>query len=173
MPSFYEMLITPEYLEAIRADYRLRWTGIHGYDHWWRVYQNGLQIASMNGANPRILTFFAFTHDSQRWNDGHDSQHGLRASHWIITHASLFKALDKEELTLLRQACEQHTGGRHHPDLTVRSCWDSDRLDLMRVGTLPNPHYLCTESARDPRVLEWAIRRSLLSGDDSNLPLVL
>jgi uncharacterized protein len=51
--------------------------------------------------------------------------------------------------------------GQMEGDVTVRTCWDADRLDLGRVGIRPDPHYLCTEAARDAEVLAWAYRRSV------------
>ena len=46
-------------------------------------------------------------------------------------------------------------------DLTVQVCWDADRLDLGRVGIEPIPEKLCTEPARDSKMIAWAYRRSL------------
>ncbi len=45
-------------------------------------------------------------------------------------------------------------------DVTVRTCWDADRLDLGQVEIRPDRRYLCTEAARDPEVLAWAYCRS-------------
>lgn len=45
-------------------------------------------------------------------------------------------------------------------DPTIATCWDADRLDLLRVGIRPDPARLVTEAARDPEVLEWAMARS-------------
>jgi hypothetical protein len=47
--------------------------------------------------------------------------------------------------------------------VTLLACWDADRLDLVRVGIRPQTHLLCTEAARNNRILEWAYGRSLLS----------
>lgn len=156
-------LITAEFIETIRAHYRLHWEGIHGFAHWQRVRENGLRLASLNGANPNIIEYFAFTHDSQRHSDGFDLQHGPRATQFIRNHLARLIQLNASEFELLIQACDQHTGGKDHPDLTVLTCWDADRLDLMRVGIRPNPKYLCTAAARTPEVLNWAIERSIQS----------
>ena len=42
-------------------------------------------------------------------------------------------------------------------------CWDADRLDLARVGIVPNPKYLCAAYARRPDVIQAAINRSAAS----------
>ena len=61
-------------------------------------------------------------------------------------------------MELLCRACTGHTAGGigEHEDITIRTCWDADRLDLLRAGITPNPKYLCTPAARDPDVITWA-----------------
>ena len=63
-------------------------------------------------------------------------------------------------MNLLTLACEGHSDGLLDADICVQSCWDSDRLDLGRVGIEPNPHYLCTEAAKLAVNLNKAIARS-------------
>jgi len=154
-------LITPDFIEIIRSHYKLNWNGIHGYSHWVRVRENGLHLAALNGANPNVIEYFAFTHDSQRQDDGFDLKHGSRAAQFIRDHLTPLIRLNPQELDLLIQACDNHTGSFTHPDLTVLTCWDADRLDLFRAGIRPNPLYLCTPTARDPAIIEWAINRSV------------
>jgi len=47
-----------------------------------------------------------------------------------------------------------------HADLTIQTCFDSDRLDLGRVGTRPDPALLCTEAAKTRKMIDWAMKRS-------------
>jgi uncharacterized protein len=49
---------------------------------------------------------------------------------------------------------------RTHPDITIQTCWDSDRLDLGRVGVTPHPSRLCSEAAKTHDVLAWADGRA-------------
>jgi uncharacterized protein len=49
-----------------------------------------------------------------------------------------------------------------HPDITIQTCWDSDRLDLGRVGITPHPRRLCTEAAKRPTTIKWADARASL-----------
>jgi uncharacterized protein len=65
-------------MQIVRGQFALDWHGIHGASHWARVRENGLRIASVTGADPRIVELFAFLHDSKRVNDGTDWQHGTR-----------------------------------------------------------------------------------------------
>lgn len=150
-------------LQYLKQVYVLDWQrGIHGFAHWHRVLQNGLLLAKRNGANQRVVTLFAFLHDIQREDDGYDLEHGERAKNLILstiqpTHLHLPPA----ELELLTYACEFHTHGYTEGDVTVRTCWDADRLDLGRVGIVPDPKYLCTAEAKEEKILLEAYQRSL------------
>lgn len=70
-------------------------------------------------------------------------------------------SLDRTGLELLVEACHGHTHGDFHDDVTVQTCWDSDRLDLGRVGIVPDPGRLGTAAARRPEVIAWAYRWSI------------
>jgi uncharacterized protein len=64
------------------------------------------------------------------------------------------------EMELLIEALIHHSEGYIEGDVTVRVCWDADRLDLGRVGIDPKPERLCTETARSTDILFWANVRS-------------
>jgi uncharacterized protein len=154
-------IITPELLRTLRHEYRLNWDGVHGYSHWVRVRQNGLRLAELTGANPRVVELFAFLHDICRQNDIVDHGHGQRAADFAAGLPYVRLLLSPAEMELLLQACAGHTRGQCEADLTVQVCWDADRLDLGRVDIYPNPRLLCTEAARQPEIIDWAYRRSL------------
>jgi uncharacterized protein len=42
------------------------------------------------------------------------------------------------------------------------TCWDSDRLDLGRVGIKPHPTRLCTDAAKDLEMIRLAYEASRL-----------
>ena len=44
--------------------------------------------------------------------------------------------------------------------MTIQTCWDADRLDLGRVGTVPRTAFLGSDLARDQNFIEMAIMRS-------------
>lgn len=153
--------ITQELIDYIQQTYTLRWNGIHGFAHWMRVYENGMRLAQQNAANQTVVGLFAFTHDMDRLSDGPDYEHGPRAAERIQYELQgRFIHLDPEELDLLTQAVRLHTRGLLEADITVQTCWDSDRLDLWRAGIRPSPGRLCTPQARDPEVIAWAMARS-------------
>ncbi len=154
-------LITKEFLNFLKSHYPLHWDGLHSFNHWVRVRENGLKLASLNGANQKVVEYFAFTHDIQRKSDGFDPGHGARACKFIRAHLLDRIDLSPEEFNLLCLATSGHTNGKCHEDITISTCWDADRLDLMRAGIRPHPKRLCTPQARDPQIIEWAIQRSI------------
>lgn len=51
------------------------------------------------------------------------------------------------------------TGGRGPADVTIRTCWDADRLDLPRVGMDTRIDWLCTAPAREDPIYRPAVIR--------------
>jgi uncharacterized protein len=149
-------LIPSTIIHAVRARFALDWNGIHGAAHWARVRLIGLRLAERTGACREVVELFAFLHDSCRRNDGHDPLHGKRAAAFAQSlHGHAFE-LGQEDLRRLLTACRGHSDGHSHGDVTIATCWDSDRLDLGRVGVRPDPRRLCTPAAREPQILRWA-----------------
>jgi len=150
----------PLILHAVLEDYALPWGGDHGVAHWARVYENGLRLAEETGANVEVVRLFAVLHDSRRINEGTDPDHGPRAAEFARTLRGRLFDLTDHEFGLLHRACAGHTHERTHPDITIQTCWDADRLDLGRVGIMPHPKYLCTEVAKRPVTIRWADGRA-------------
>lgn len=149
-------------ITRVRAHFALDWRGVHGAAHWARVRLNGLRLAEQTGASRRVVSLFAFLHDSCRWNDHRDAQHGHRAAAFLdALRDEGLVAIGDEEAQLLAFACRHHSDGLLDADPTIQTCWDADRLDLGRVGIRPDPHYLCTPAARDKEMMRWAYRRSV------------
>ena len=94
-------VITDDLLEFLKSNYQLNWYGLHGFNHWVRVRENGLRMAALNGANRKIIELFAFTHDIKRQSDGFDPQHGPRACKFIRNHMVDRLDLTKIELDIL------------------------------------------------------------------------
>ena len=157
--------VSPVLLKQIRTQFRLDWHGIHGAPHWARVRKHGLYLASQMGADARVVELFAFLHDSQREDEYTDPGHGDRAADYAswLRKRGVFD-LESPAMALLERACRGHSNGAILEDVTVQVCWDSDRLDLGRVGTRPDPRYLCTEAAKDPVYLAEAFHWSLGNG---------
>jgi uncharacterized protein len=147
-------------LQAILDDYVLPLDGHHGVAHWARVLENALRLASETGANVAVVSLFAVLHDSRRVNEGTDSAHGSRAADFAATLRGRVFDLDDQAFALLHRACAGHTHERTHPDMTIQTCWDADRLDLGRVGITPHASRLCTEPAKRPETIKWADGRA-------------
>lgn len=144
-------------VQEIIKGYRLPVRGTHGVVHWARVLDNGLRVAELTGADARVVTLFALFHDSRRVNEHHDRDHGRRGSELARSMRDLLN-LDDVAFALLTKACDLHTDGLTEADITIQACWDSDRLDLGRVGTIPKPNRLCTDAARS--LISWATQRA-------------
>lgn len=152
--------VTSELRADILKQFRLPRHSVHGPAHWARVRYNGMLLSQASGADWQVVELFAFIHDSQRYDDGFDRDHGPRAADYAMrTCGKLFQLRDSQ-LEKLVQACMGHTHEHLSPCVTVQTCWDADRLDLARVGIIPDPYYLGTDLAKDPRMIAQAIARS-------------
>ncbi len=149
-------------LEAILDQYTLPKDGFHGVAHWARVLENGVRLAEETGANIEVIRLFAVLHDSKRINEYGDPDHGPRAAEFAGQLRGTYFDLPDHEFRLLHRACAGHTHEKTHPDVTIRTCWDADRLDLGRVGVTPHHSLLCTNPAKRPEIIAWADGRACL-----------
>lgn len=134
----------------------LRPQSIHGPAHWARVEQIGRRLSAQSGADLLVVRLFALFHDCRRETDGEDPDHGRRgAERARELWGGLFQASD-EQLRLLCEACEGHTDGCTSTEPTIGACWDADRLDLPRVGIIPESRLLSTHAAREHPMIQWA-----------------
>ena len=147
-------------IESIISAYPLNVSGIHGPNHWARVLENGTHLAGLTGADLEVVWLFAVLHDCRRTNDDDCYEHGQNAADFARTLRGTHIHLDDDRFEILYDACARHTNGETEADITVQTCWDSDRLDLGRVWIIPDPGKLCTEPARDPALIEWATKRA-------------
>lgn len=123
--------------------------GAHGMDHWDRVYGNGQRLMTPD-VNPLVVGLFAYLHDSCRLDDGEDLEHGPRAARLIDRlRDTLLSDVPDEEVRLLREACRLHTVSDRTGNPTIDACFDADRLDLGRVGIIPDPARMATEKGKE------------------------
>ncbi len=149
-------------IDLLKDNFSLDWEGIHGVSHWSRVRLNGLEIAKNNGANKKVIELFAFLHDSMRENDNYDPLHGKRAAEFIESLSLDFLRINQQEKELLITACKHHTDRLSDTtDKTILSCWDSDALDLGRVGIYPLSERLNTNFAKQESFIEKCYARSI------------
>ena len=168
-----------EDLEAIVTPYRSIDSRLHGPEHWRRVAWFGAELARRNGLDVRArraVEIFAWMHDLAREDDQADPEHGARGARLFRELApSLFPELDDPERNLIAGAIRLHNGGLTADEAVmtgelvvagecddrliacVGSCWDADRLDLLRLGIMPHPDRMSTEAWE--QVLPIALER--------------
>ncbi len=147
-------------VHQILEDYALPWHGTHGVSHWARVLENGLRLAKTTGANVDVVQLFAVFHDARRINEVVDFGHGQRGAELAAELRGDLFELSDADFELLYEACAHHPDGLTEADITVQTCWDSDRLDLRRVGMVPAPKKLCTPAAKTWEIIRWAHGRA-------------
>ncbi len=129
------------------------------------------------------MKLFAVLHDSKRINDGHDPEHGPRAASFAAKLRGEAFELTDSQFHILQAACAGHTNKLTHPDITVQTCFDADRLDLIsescqslrqtgrgrQIGTrrrlpTPNRRVFChpTFAIRKSKTINWAVGRGSL-----------
>lgn len=150
-------------LELVRPQFCLDLRhGIHGVPHWARVWRNARELAEAAGVDPKVPCLFSFLHDSRRYDDGPDKQHGRRAATWVeqlFVNRQL--PIGMNDFHLLCVAIDGHSDGETEAHPVVQVCWDADRLDLGRVGIRPDPRRLCTAHARKTSTIDAAVNRSI------------
>jgi uncharacterized protein len=135
-------------LDAVRILSPSRDSGLHGEEHWRRVATNGLDLADGVGADRLVAVLFAIFHDSMRFNDGTDPDHGKRGGFLACCLNDQLLRLPEARLDLLHAACAGHTDGRTSDDPTIGACWDADCLDLCRLGDRPDIRLMSTAPGR-------------------------
>ena len=129
------------------AEAKLANSSIHGVSHWQTVEKNGVYLCQFNSADLEVVRLFALFHDSKREDDYRDLEHGPRAEIYLREIRELIPLKDVQFETLCI-ACRTHTTGQIPENITVATCWDSDRLDIGRVGIKPKEKYFSTPEAQ-------------------------
>lgn len=120
----------------------------HGVSHWERVERNGLLLAT-DEVNRTVVRLFAYLHDKWRVDNWEDIEHGKRAAENLpALRGTLLAGITDGEFELLCKACELHTVCHRTGNATIDACFDADRLDLMRVGIIPDPKKMATEHGK-------------------------
>lgn len=131
----------------------------HDERHWRAVAATGLYLCqSTANADPEIVFAFGVLHDARRRKlRGEQGNHGQRAERFARElHEAGVLALYDDRLEVLCLALRLHSEGLVSDDATIGTAWDSDRLQLIRVGRPARPNLLSTEAARTPEAAEVA-----------------
>ena len=122
---------------------------IHGIDHWDRVARNG-EALHVPDADMEVVLCFAYLHDVERQTDAYDVEHGPKAAELIgQIRESVLGFLEDRQIGLLKDACTFHTTVPRTGNPTIDTCFDSDRLDLPRVGITPDPDRMATKEGAE------------------------
>jgi len=147
--------LTQDYYNAMwelaKEQFILDEYSIHGVVHWESVYENGIAIGKSVGADLDVIKHFAIFHDCKREDDDQDPFHGDRACEFISTIRNQIKLSDRQFNNLLF-AIKYHSFGDVFDinddsglsEKTYASCWDADRLELIRCGTIPKLRLMST-----------------------------
>ncbi len=145
--------------DVVSNQYRLSLDGIHGLSHWRRVETIGLFLSHYTNADIVVVEYFAYLHDSQRFDEGEDPDHGKRAADFAEKlYAQKELSVTPQQLETLQFACFYHNNHKRidSGDVTIETCWDSDRLDLWRLSIAPDPGRLYSTRAKEKGVIEYA-----------------
>lgn len=112
------------------------------------MLHHGLTIGRERDADLFVVELFAFLHNTQRFSDGGDRWHGLRAADYARSLNGVYFDLQPAQIDDLCYAMLWHSGGSTHKKVNIQTCWDADRLDLGRVGTTPSPRFLSAEAVK-------------------------
>ena len=113
------------------------------------VRRSGQLIRAASDCDAELVLLFALFHDSRRFNEFHDPDHGSRGGELAREMCGTAFQLEPDRLATLADACTRHDKGQTAGDTTTGVCWDADRLNLWRVGITPDPRLLSTSTASD------------------------
>lgn len=78
-----------------------------------------------------------------------DQGHGIRGAAYATELRGKLFDLDNDAFSLLHYACTWHTDQNFSDNPTIGTCWDADRLDLGRVGIIPNENFMSTSFGKE------------------------
>jgi len=145
--------LVPEFVSGFKMGRNI---SVHGPWHWEKVEKNALAIAKRTkSADPLVAQVFSLIHDTKRENEDDDPEHGHRSAAYAERlHKEGRLEITKDQLGLLTEACKFHNDGQISDNPTIGTCWDADRLDLTRVGIIPDPALLSTQAGKE---LLWRV----------------
>jgi hypothetical protein len=138
-------------LDDAIAGMTLKGKSHHGVAHWEKVERNALALHKINPESDKLVVqLFALLHDSRRINEDDDPEHGERAAKYVeFLYKKNFLPIGPVQKDLLVYACRHHEKGETTENATIGVCWDADRLDLPRVGIVPDPKLLSTKAGKE------------------------
>ena len=136
--------------EYLISKFLLGSDSLHGPLYWESVLRYGLLMASKNkNIDQEVLNLFSYIDDSKRVDEYIDIHHVERAANSLdyLERLGLIN-LRENQKELLYLAINHHNAGKTSIDVTIGACWDSDRLELDRVGILPSIKFFSTSEGK-------------------------
>ena len=149
-------------------EYRCCEGSTHGRQHWAQVHKLVLALSEQLQLKPwaqACVEVFAWTHELARKNDATEEQHSLESSEYFLRISSrIFPELDTRQRKLIALAIAHHADGttawehildKGNPIADLEDscladilgcCWDADRLDLLRMGVIPESKIMSTSA---------------------------
>jgi uncharacterized protein len=121
-------------------------TFIHGLPHLRKVAHVAARIAAYEGADWPQAMVGGFLHDCARKDDGGGQEHAVESAK--VAKVALARHYPNMDAERLLYAINHHAGGLTTKDPLIGAIWDSDRLDLVRLGAEIDPRLLSTRYAR-------------------------
>ncbi len=149
------------FMDALVFKTTINFNYAHGPAHWQSVYRFGKMLYP--GIDKGVLFYFSVFHDFFKSNDFADKSHGKKALTAMPLIKENLKIWNKDkkahnsQIEQLAFAFENHDCTiQEYASLTnplkdnknVRACLDADKLDLGRVGIIPESKHLLTEEAK-------------------------
>ena len=130
-----------KYMREHTEEFPVYLSWVHGITHWEHVEAFGLMMAEeVPETDKEVIQWFAYLHDCRRGSDGCCEEHGQAAAKFIKKIRKTFLSeLSDEQVKILILACKSHTLKHRTGNITADICLDADRLDLPRVGIIPEP----------------------------------
>jgi uncharacterized protein len=153
--DFFE-IVPKSVLKKIVDEFYIKQSYIHGTPHWSRVFYYGHYLAELTGMDKENAAFFSIFHDSKRFNDDVDLEHGKRGAEFFRTFDKII-TLKPEQKDIIYEACRVHNTLKQSDSLEVGVCLDADRLDLWRVGIIPENEYLHTIQAKSEHMKSFTL----------------
>ena len=144
-------MLEPNLLNEIKNQFKLPIASLHGLSHWKRVEVMGRRLSASTKADMTVVTHFAYVHDSQRQSEDVDPSHAERAAIYCeqLYQQGVLK-ITKKQYSQLLYACKFHSDTKAKTDdVTIATCWDADRLDLIRLGIILYSGFLFTSCAKE------------------------
>ncbi len=142
--------------------------GLHSFDHLRRVAILAGRLARAVGQDVESAVVMGFLHDSARKNDGGGYLHAIESA--LLASKLLLKFYPQMDRERICDAIERHVDGETTADTLVACLWDSDRLELNRLGRVVDPDLLSTKIAKRLTTRRKPGKREPIHVENSKVP---